>query len=439
MNWKAHSLATFIFIGGVYSSTLESAVAENAPPVLSGQKYELVRTRSVLEDDGWVYAYGQAQPLTQSSASKKTAEQKARLDAITRLAENRFLKMTAESEMLNVVAPGLREGFLEVIAKNYTANATLQGFTPIQSGFTDGAAWVVVAGPMEGLDSGGRPDVIGLIKSILADSGRHMSARQADCFYEAAFQLGLSPTKEFWQRHQPVDIQAQIQGRRMEKIFRLWMQNESTVDELLGEDLSLDDLIKCMQLLPYSKRVNDALVKQYQQEGMPNCAEASLLGGFSCLGSAKPESSPAWPDVLRCGDAAHPVVRIILAADGKMPAQEEAPGASYSDAMANFMTNAPESVRGQALAALAESINADTLNLYGTIMRRTGFYELGAVMCRQAYTCQPDHPYALINEAMCYEALSKHDEAIKLATEALRNNKIDEWTRTEAGKILQVK
>lgn len=436
MNWKAHYLVA-LFLVGWLSYPLWNAVADDAPPLLSEQEIEKVRSKTVLEENGWVYAIGKAQPLTQSSASKKAAEQKARLDAISKLVEDRFFKSAANSEILNAVAPSVRAGFLDVLAKNYTANATLQGFAPIQSGFKDGFTWVVVAGSAEGLDVGGGPDVIGLAKGLLANPGQTMSARQADHFYEATLQLGLSPSKEFWQRHQPKDIQAQIQGRPIEKIFRLWMQNESSVEELFGEPLSIDDLFKCMQLLPYNKRVNDALVKQYQQENKPNCAEASLLEGFVCLGSAKSETSPAWPDVLRCGDASNSVVRIIVAADGKMPAQEESPGALFTAAMANFLTNAPAHVREQSLAALTESINADTLNLYGTILRRMGLYELGAVMCRQAYTCRPDHPYALINEAMCYEALSKHDEAKKWATEALKNNKIDEWTRTEAGKILQ--
>ena len=416
----------------------EAGIPEALPGDISGQLLAMVRTQGVVEKDGWLYLYGQVQPLTQSSASISAAQKRAELEAKARLVERRLAEVSARD--LRAVPERFKANLLQVLAENYSGKVQLNGFVTIKTGTGREGVWVVVVGPAGGVNFGADLNLVDWVRALLADSTLRISTDQSDAFYEAACSLGLSPSAQFWLNYQPKSVQAQIHGESMENIFRMWLGNEKTVKTLLTPNLPIDELKKCMQALPYSQLVNDALVVRYRSEGMTNCAAAARLKGFMCPNSDETSifaiNKPAWMETVRAGDDTQGVIRVILAANGRMPAKEEPQGLRYQAAMDNFMTNTMQNARILAYEALEESVNADTLNLYGTILRRLEFYELGAVICKQAYTCRPSHPYALINVALCLQALSKHEEAKMLAADVLKNDAMDEWSRLEANKIL---
>jgi len=87
---------------------------------------------------------------------------------------------------------------------------------------------------------------------------------------------------------------------------------------------------------------------------------------------------------------------------------------------------------------LNESINGDTLNLYGSILRRQGFPAIAALLCRQAATLEPSHPYAIINEALAMEALGKVKNAINLAVKAVEKGHLDAWGNAAATRLIEI-
>jgi tetratricopeptide (TPR) repeat protein len=206
------------------------------------------------------------------------------------------------------------------------------------------------------------------------------------------------------------------------------------------EDLTIADIKNCMMLLPYSRKMNANLIVRYTREGMSQCADAIRLDRFVCAGTSDEVltnmNRPAFQDAVRAGESSNALVRVILAANGGMPTKEEPAGDLYARALSEYTTNTMEGAKSPVFQALEQSVNADTLNLCGAVMRRLGYYELGAVLCRQAYTCRPNHPYALINEALCMEVLKKQENAKSLASLALKNSGLDAWGRSEATRII---
>ena len=421
--------------------TSAAEIAGNLPGDISGQLLAMVRAQGVAEQGGWLYLYGQVQPLTQSSASISAAQKRAGFEAKSRLIERKLAEVGAKD--LRAVPERFKANLLQVLAGNYSGKVRLKGFATIKSGSGSEGVWVVVTGPVGGVEFGAELNLVDLVRDLLGDSTPRLSPDQSDDFYEAACSLGLPPSAQSWLNCQRKSLQTQIHGESMENIFRMWLGNEKTVKTLLTATLPISELKKCMLALPYSQLVNDTLVARYWSEGMTNCAAAACLKGFMCPNSDEASivgiNKPAWMEAVRAGDATQGVIRVILAANGKMPAKEEPPSPRYWTAMESFKTNTMQNARLMAYGALEESINADTLNLYGRILRQLGFYELGAVICRQAYTCRPSHPYALINVALCLEALSKHEEAKMLAAEVLKNDAINEESREAANKILDSK
>lgn len=411
---------------------------EKSPYTISDVSLQQVRAKGIVESDGYFYVYAEAKPRTQSSGSVSLAHNQAELAAKSMLLEKLFADCI--QPQLERIPEKFRQSVSGILARNYATSRNLSGFITARSGVDSEMAWVVVSGPVNGVSLGPQANLPDLMQQIISSKRKCMSADEADVFFEASSALGLSQAKDYWLLCQPELLLQQIQGNSVDRALRWWARNEAEVATMALEDLSIADMKNCMILLPYSRKMNSNLVARYTREGMLQCAAAIRLAGFVCDGSSDEVlitmNGPAFQDAVRSGESSRALIRVILAANGKMPSKEEPAGDLYARALSEYTTNTMENAKSPAFQALEQSVNADTLNLCGAVMRRMGYYELGAVLCRQAYNCRPNHPYAMINEALCMEALKKQNDAKNLASLAAKNGGLDAWGRAEATRII---
>jgi hypothetical protein len=410
---------------------------EKSSYTISDASLRQVRANGVVVSDGYFYVYAEAKPRTQSSGSVSMAHNQAELAAKSQLIRKLFTD--GIQPQLKQIPEKYRQSISEILARNYETSRNLSGFITARSGVESGMAWVVLVGPVDGIIQGKQEMLRDMMQQIIASKTKRITAEEADVFFEVSHALGFAQAKSYWLLCQPELLRPQLMGSPVDQALRWWARNEDAVLAMGPEDLSVADMKNCMILLPYSRKMNDNLIARYAREGMSQCADAIRLTGFVCGGTTdeilKNINSSAFQDAVRAGESGRALIRVILASNGQMPATEEAAGDLYAQALSEYTTNTVDNARSLGFQALEQSVNADTLNLYGAVMRRLGYCELGAVLCRQAYTCRPNHPYALINEALCMEALKKQVEARRLATLALQNGGLDAWGRAEAARI----
>ena len=439
MGTRAVVRTTARFLYFVIATSLCAAPSSTSNYGVTDEVVAAAKEHGIETRDGIVYVYGTATSVSKSSTSSEAVLQKAEFDAKQRLVENCFLRLAHEE--VRIPAP-LRNRLARVLARNSHSSLEMKGFCIAKSGILDGEGWVVLAGPEAGLIFGGSTNISTLAVSIISSVDSRLTPRDADVFLESFCRFNLDGLQRYWLSCQQASLRAQLQGRPVDGCIRKWVQNGTQLDELKKEsELGVEELKQDMQVLPYSSRLIAALVSRYTREHMDECAKAFRAIPWQCQGTGdealKSTAPSAFTDAIRAGENTNGIVRVIVGFNGELPTCDEPKRPLYADALKTFEIGSMDDAAKAAVAAMQESINADTLNLYGAILRRLGHAELGSVLCRQAHICRPSHAYALVNEALCMEALGRQDEARKLADRALRTITLDTWGKSQVNRLLQ--
>lgn len=423
----------------VIMTGISTSLADDLAPLkdaLEAKRGELV-AGGIARGGGWILAYGRARILSDSSASHRAATAKARLDAVGSIQRHVFLQ--GLDQQLSALPQVWRGRFTDVLTRNLSGEITLRGGQVIESGEDKDGAWMFYGVPEVNVTSNAGPASIReSVQLLIGDTKNILSSEDADYIYEAAAHYGLPDTRLAWVQAQPELLRPQLLGKPASGGIRFWVENRAQIEAIITEITDPVDIKKAMMALPYCKELIDRLSADLRERGLTQAARevTSIHPAVPLSALHRLDDEDLSREAGEAGLAEDCVIRLLIFTDGQYPTVGESPTAAYEHAMAQYRSGDMTAALPLCVAAFRESYNADTINVLGAVLRRCGYVRLGAVLCRQALFMDPEHPYAAINTALCYEALARDQDAVSYARRALSNAKADAWAREEAQKIL---
>lgn len=430
------SLVVFLFFASVSRAESPSQDALSLKVKLGSVRAELYKTR-VFEVDDWVFSFDESSFILQSAASRVAATTKARLGAINNI-QRKVIRDNLKSEIENQPIL-LRDTLYKIFELNYSGVINLSAVQTLETREVDDSVEVYIAVRKSNISSIGMPSSLKeSLERLVRSEKNPISSIESDVFYEACLRIGLSDARKAWIRSNPELIRSQLKGESVNRAIRSWHENMDKISPLTPDLSSASEIKNAMIVLPYNKELIERLAITLTSNGLTRVADDVL--------SIKPAISisdldfHSNPDILQefnsSGLANNIAVKVVIAAQGEFPSAEEPATAAYEVALSAYKKGDITNALPLCVAAFSEAHNSDTINLLGATLRRSGFYTLGALLCRQAEFMNPAHPYAAVNTALGYELAGQMDMAALFARKAIDNSNADKWAKSEANRIL---
>jgi tetratricopeptide (TPR) repeat protein len=398
---------------------------------------ETLRDQGSLYIDGEYWSYGRAASATASSRSLQAALSKARIIAqenIVRLLITGYFR----DDLLSFPA-NWQASISRILTQNMMVSASFSGAHIVSHGTSDGDAWVYMVVPTENLKADFSTLTLRELWGAIAESEENrISSKDSDVYYELCKQFGIDNCKAAWLRSNPELLQPQLRGEPIVRGIRMWEEHREHIAKLLPDLVTADDIKNALILLPYNKQLIGALSIALRRNGLRYAAEhyESLIPQID-IGLNAEADAGLIAELKESLLAENTAVRLIVVANGQFPSLNEPGTEVYHRALAAYLQEDMRAAEQLALMAFAESFNADTINLMGAIRRKLGHYNLGYLLCKQAALMDPNHPFALINMALCHEGMGDLALALAYAAEVLNKSNLDSWARHEAIRLVE--
>ncbi len=398
---------------------------------------ETLRDLGSLYVDGEYWSYGSAASATASSRSLQAALSKARIIAhenIVRLLITEYFR----DDLLSF-PPDWQASISRILTQNMVASAPFSGAHIVSYGTSHRDAWLYMVVPSKNLIADFRTLTLReLLGAITESEVNRVSSKDSDVYYELCQQFGVGNCKAAWLRSNPELLQPQLRGVPIVGGIRMWEEHREPIAELLPELVATDDIKNALILLPYNKQLIRALSIALRRNGLIYAAEhyESLVPQIDIELNVEAYAD-LFTELEESSLDKNTAMRLIVVAGGQFPALNEPATEVYNRALAAYLKEDMGAAEQLALMAFAESFNANTINLMGAVRRQLGHYNLGYLLCKQAAFMDPNHPFALVNMALCHEGMGDLALAAAYAAEVLSKQDIDSWARHEANRLVE--
>ncbi len=394
-----------------------------------------IQENGLILEDGYYWIYSRQDVNVQTSRGVQAAESIARLKAIEKLSA--FLYSKYYEKELSLLSVEKREVVTRVLSQNTSLNFSAGGLKVLKSNVRSNYVELYIFIHQDRLKLKTEiPPLVETLRALGEKQQNSVDSRDADKLFEACAILGLEGMEGVWIRSNPKFLQPILKGGPVNNGIRSWMENHEIIQQIIPDLLDLNDIKRALILLPFNEEILDLLENTLQSKNLNNVAQ--MYGEIRprlSLNLQNVLSSQVLEELDKFSLRDNIAVAVIAAAKGDFPSNNEKRKESFQDAMNAFIKGDMNEAFPHVLKAFQDSYNADTINLLGAVLRRSGAPHLGLYLCKQAAYMDPEHPFALMNVALAYEALGVKEKSVSYSYKAVKLNPEDPWVLHETRRI----
>ena len=422
-------LFMLVIVGGARS--FSSASITPPSPAEVWQSIESPRD-GIQAKDGWTFSVASVRPINQGSDALELAFDKARFDAMVRLARTCFDPVQIVGALKAAPAGRLTEQAVFVARDRIS----LAGVQAIESGVTaKGEARVVIAIPTRTLEAQrlSSADVLEALASRASSDVLPLSLAMLWCELASPEQVAIAREElaESFGREIGNGLAQTIRGEKLDCLSAGWKSLPKPLSEGALGKITLDVALAALARRPHDPTIAEFVAARLMEDGWPACAAAFSEAPELVRWQSMSAESTDPPIALTS-----PICRLLIETSGKFPLSGAAPGEGRSpsvpsQAIALFNRGKVVEAGNLLVEASPDCPDADWLSYLSACLYQSGMDAEAALMAEVAFDLQPDHPFAGINLLRPLCRMGRLDRARELLLAVESRSALTAWGKRE--------